>query len=153
MKNVVLVNEENHGLVCVADSLRAAYVNLINGAWITAGMDICTNCELIDGRYKETWKTLAEIMGVENPTKQQILDFVMTVDAHSFWDGCFYFNTCQPVATEQEIEWKVTILYAETGDVSVKVFENKDAAFRFAAKKKASPLLSNTRTCCSGQSA
>ena len=97
-------------------------------------MSICTNCELIDGRYKETWKTLAEIMGVENPTKQQILDFVMTADVDSFWDGYFYFDTCQPVATEQEVEWKVTILYAETGDVSVKVFENKDAAFRFAAK-------------------
>ena len=39
MKNVVLVNEENHGLICVASNLRAAYVNLINGAWITAGYE------------------------------------------------------------------------------------------------------------------
>ena len=134
MKNVVLVNEENHGLICVADSIRAAYVNLINGAWITAGMDICVESECIDGRWKETWKKLEDIMGFKNPTKAQILDFVMTVDVDSFWDGCFYFDTVQPVATEQEVEWEVTILYAETGDVSVKVFENKDAAFRFAAK-------------------
>jgi hypothetical protein len=134
MKNVVLVNEENHGLVCVADSLRAAYVNLINRAWIEAGTQVCVNVDTSNGEYKEEWRSLEDIMGFKNPTKAQILDFVMTVDVHSFWDGCFYFDTVQPVATEQEVEWEVTILYAESGDVSVKVFENKDAAFHFAAK-------------------
>ena len=137
MKEVVLVYEENHGLVCVAENLRAAYVNLINGAWITAGMDICTNCELVDGRYKETWKTLAEIMGVENPTKQQILDFVMTVNANSFWEGCFNFDEYQPVATEQEVEWQVWYTYADCTEQHVRVFDNKGDAFFFAAKMEA----------------
>lgn len=137
MKEVVLVYEENHGLVCVAENLRAAYVNLINSAWITASMSIRTNCELIDGRYKETWKILAEIMGVENPTKQQILDFVMTIDDVTFWDGCFHFDECQPVATEQEVEWKVWFTYADCTEQQVRVFDNKNDAFFFAAKMEA----------------
>lgn len=137
MKNVVLVNEENHGLICVADSLRAAYVNLINGAWITAGMDICVESECIDGRWKETWKKLEDIMDVKNPTKAQILDFVMTVDANSFWDGCFYFDTDQPVATEQEVEWQVWYTYADCTEQNVRVFDNKHDAFFFAAKMEA----------------
>lgn len=135
MKQVVLVYEENHGLVCIAENLRAAYVNLINGAWITAGMDICVD---VNGEtYQECWKTLAEIMGVENPTKQQILDFVMTVDVGSFWDGCFSFQTAEPVATEQEVEWEVIIAYTESGETNVKVFESKRDAFFYAAKIEA----------------
>ena len=137
MREVVLVYEENHGLVCVAENLRAAYVNLINGAWITAGMSICTNCELIDGRYKETWKTLAEIMGVESPTKQQILDFVMTVDANSFWEGCFNFDECQPVAAEEEIEWIVSYTCGDYAEVFTRSFDDKERAFNFAAKMEA----------------
>ena len=150
MKNVVLVNEENHGLICVADSLRAAYVNLINRAWIEAGTQVCVNVDTSNGEYKEEWRSLEDIMGFKNPTKAQILDFVMTVDVHSFWDGCFYFSV-EPVATEREVEWEVTILYAETGDVSVKVFESKDAAFRFAAKVIAFDDCSDERVddiCC-----
>lgn len=134
MKEVVIVHEENHGMVCVAENLRAAYVNLINRSWIEAGTQVCVNVDTSNGEHKEEWRTLEDTMGFKNPTKAQILDFVMTVDVDSFWDGCFYFDTMQPVATEQEVEWKVTILYAESGDVSVKVFEEKNDAFRFAAK-------------------
>ena len=149
MREVVIVHEENHGMICVADSLRAAYVDLIERAWIEAGTEVCVEIDSRDG-YKETWKTLAEIMGVEKPTKQQILEFLMTVDEDSFWDGCFYLSR-HSVAESQECEWKVTILYAETGDVSVKVFENRHDAFRFAAKVIAFDDCSDERIddiCC-----
>jgi len=139
MKEVVLVYEENHGLICVAENMRAAYVNLIQGCWITAGMDICTKCEYIAEKgYQETWQTLAEIMGVENPTKQQILDFVMTVDANTFWEGCFYFNDSHPIADQQEIEWEVTVLPSgEECDPYTRKFDSMHDAFHFAAKIEA----------------
>lgn len=126
MKNAIIVFEEVKGFVCAAKSMRAAYVYLIEQQYILPDMDIYL-------AETNTWTTLEEVMGFKNPSKADMLDFVMTVDT-DFWECNFYFCDNSDFAEREEVEWEVTIHYAEGGDVNIKVFEDKNDAFRFAAK-------------------
>lgn len=86
---VIAIHEENHGLIGIAASRKAAFQFLINSDWLTPAFDL----------YDEAtgaWYTLADVFeskGIE-PTKENILAWAMEyADDAMFWDGTFYFST------------------------------------------------------------
>lgn len=128
MKKVVLVYEEDHGLICVAENMRAAYVNLIQNYWIAPDMEFEQNGKM---------RTLAGMMRNENPTKAEMLEFAMAQDPEYFWEGHFTFDYACAVADQQEVEWQVWTTYADCTEQHVHMFDNMHDAFYFAAKIEA----------------
>ena len=138
MKEAVLVYEENHGLVCVADSLRAAVVNLVERRWITE------KTEFYDEETHHTWQPLSYFMGTDNPREDEMVDFIVQkVEAgdDAFFDGCFYFVLHQPVATRTAccaaVEYTIYDADADKWLIIDKHFDTLEDAFRYAAKLEA----------------
>ena len=137
MKEVVLVHEENHGLVCVADSLRAAVVNLVERRWIQK------NLEFYD-EESQAWQPLTYFMETDNPTEDEMVDFIVrkvVIGDEAFFDGNFYFDFHQPVATRTAcsaiVEYTVYDADADKWVIIDKHFDTLEGAFRFAAKLEA----------------
>ena len=84
---VIAIHEENHGLIGIATTKKAAFQFLINNHWLTPAFDL----------YDEAtgaWYTLGDVFeskGIE-PTKENILAWAMEyADDAYFWDSAFYF--------------------------------------------------------------
>ena len=79
---VVLVNEDNHGLLTVAKDYKSAVKFLINNRWIEESMEVWHE----DGTYRR----LDEFFG------EDILDIITEkwdIDSfNTFWDGSFFLN-------------------------------------------------------------
>ena len=85
---IIVIDEENHGQIGVATTMKAVFQFLIERGWLTTKFDL----------YDEatgTWYTLGdafESKGIE-PTKQNILAWAMEyADDYRMWDGAFYFH-------------------------------------------------------------
>ena len=84
---VIAINEENHGLIGIAATKKAAFQFLINNHWLTI------NYDLYD-KTTNAWYTLADLFKDKDiePTKENILAWAMEhVDDWEVWDGAFYF--------------------------------------------------------------
>ena len=93
---VITIHEENHGLIGIATTMKAALRFLIEEGRLTPAFDL----------YNETtgaWYTLADVFeskGIE-PTKENILAWAMEyAEDAMFWDGAFYFY--EDVIAEEE---------------------------------------------------
>lgn len=82
---VILVNEDNHGLVTVAKDYKSAIKFLINHGWIEKSMEVWSE----DGMYS----CLDELLG------EDVID-IMTekwdVDSfNTFWKGDFFLDVVE----------------------------------------------------------
>ena len=95
---IIAIHEENHGMIGVATTMKAAFQFLIRTNWLTPAFDL----------YDEAtgkWYTLADVFeakGIE-PTKENILAWAMEyADDWAMWDGAFYFHDKY---VEDEEDW------------------------------------------------
>ena len=137
MKEVITVHEENHGLVCIATSYRAAAVNLVEQRWITK------QTEFYDEKTHQSWQPLTFFMGTDNPTEDEMAAFIeqkMKNDDYAFFDGSFYISAT-PLATRTACS--ATVKYAiydadeDKWNVEEKHFDTLEGAFRYAARLEA----------------
>ena len=79
---VILVNEDNHGLLTVAKDYKSAVKFLIDNRWIEESMEVWNE----DGTYRR----LDEFFG------EDVLDIITEkwdIDSfNTFWDGSFFLN-------------------------------------------------------------
>ena len=79
---VILVNEDNHGLLTVAKDYKSAVKFLIGNEWIKESMEVWHE----DGTYR----CLDEFFG------EDVLDIITEkwdIDSfNTFWDGSFFLN-------------------------------------------------------------
>ena len=79
---VILVNEDNHGLLTVAKDYKSAVKFLIDNRWIKESMEVWHE----DGTYRR----LDEFFG------EDVLDIITEkwdIDSfNTFWDGSFFLN-------------------------------------------------------------
>ena len=79
---VILVNEDNHGLLTVAKDYKSAVKFLIDNRWIEESMEVWNE----DGTYRR----LDEFFG------EDVLDIITEkwdIDSfNTFWDGSFLLN-------------------------------------------------------------
>ena len=79
---VILVNEDNHGLLTVAKDYKSAVKFLIDNRWIEESMEVWHE----DGTYRR----LDEFFG------EDVLDIITEkwdIDSfNTFWDGSFLLN-------------------------------------------------------------
>ena len=80
---VILVNEDNHGLLTVAKDYKSAVKFLINNRWIKESMEIWDENGISHSR-------LDELFG------ENVLDIITEkwdIDSfNTFWDGSFFLN-------------------------------------------------------------
>ena len=83
MKQVILISEENHGVIGVATSMRAAFQFLIQRGWLSFTDDFY----LFD-----KWTPISKIFEDNEweQTEENLLEWAMTPTLD--WDGMFYFN-------------------------------------------------------------
>lgn len=88
---VIIIDEENHGTIGVAENMKAALQYLINTNWLTFGY------EFWDGK-KECWTTIGKIFDDIgwNKTNESLLEWALNHDPDSeswyVWEGSFYFD-------------------------------------------------------------
>jgi hypothetical protein len=79
---VILVNEDNHGLLTVAKDYKSAVKFLIDNRWIEESMAVWNE--------DDTYSRLDELLGEDAfdiiTEKWDINSF------NTFWDGCFILN-------------------------------------------------------------
>ena len=82
---VINVSEECHGLVCVAQSMKAAYQFLVKHRYLTFNTDI----EIADN-----WMTVGEFFDERGweKTDDNLIMWAWTRTEPEFWDGMFYFD-------------------------------------------------------------
>jgi hypothetical protein len=79
---VIIINEDNHGMIGVAKNYESAVKFLINGYWIEDNSEIC------DG--EDSWIKLIDYFG-EDWIDKMVLDWDIN-HFNNFWDGSFYLN-------------------------------------------------------------
>ena len=80
---VILVNEDNHGLLTVAKDYKSAVKFLINNRWIKESMEIWDENGISHSRLDELFgENVLDII-----TEKWDIDFFNT-----FWDGSFFLN-------------------------------------------------------------
>jgi len=79
---VVLVHEENHGLITVAKDYKSAIKFLINNRWITESMEVWNE--------DDTYSRLNELLGED---AFDIITEKWDIDSfNAFWNGNFFLN-------------------------------------------------------------
>ena len=80
---VIHINEENHGHIGTAVSMKAAFQYLVRAKWLTFD----TWVWLFD-----SWTTIGEIFDDNgwHKTNESLVDWAMNRDEEA-WDGMFYF--------------------------------------------------------------
>ena len=80
---VIIINEENHGMIGVATSKKAAFQFLINRGWLSFSDDYY----LFD-----QWVTIEQIFDDNSweKTEESLLEWAMMPTLN--WDGMFYFD-------------------------------------------------------------
>jgi hypothetical protein len=81
---VIQINEENHGHIGTAVSMKAAFQYLVAAEWLTFNTDIW----LFD-----SWVTISEIFDDNgwHKTKESLVEWAMNRKEEA-WDGMFYFS-------------------------------------------------------------
>lgn len=95
-KIVYTINEDNHGLIGVADSKKAAFSFLVKNHWLAA--DTPCGYSWLDNR------TLAEICKIEGITEENFLDWaVFELENTDFWEYSGFCIYAQELYTEETI--------------------------------------------------
>lgn len=83
---VITIHEENHGLIGVATTKKAAFQYLVDAEWITPKTEFYIN---------GSWVELGKIMWDAGlaVTRNNIVFWCMQNADDEFWDGIFYFST------------------------------------------------------------
>lgn len=93
---VYIIEEENHGLIGIADSKAAAFSFLINHGWITEDL-VCTDSL---GNYF----TLTDICIEEKITEEKFLDWaIFKLDYTDFWEDSGFYIRGETLYTEKTI--------------------------------------------------
>ncbi len=79
---IILVNEDNHGLLTVAKDYKSAIKFLIDNRWIEESMEVWHE----DGTYRRLDEFFGEDV-LDIITEKWDIDFFNT-----FWDGSFFLN-------------------------------------------------------------
>lgn len=91
--NVILIDEENHGLIGVAKDYKSALMFLVNNHWIDDHTEICTG----EDEYSFKWEIVSEVFG------EDWLDKMMEWDIPNFndyWKGSFCLSVEEVIGTE-----------------------------------------------------
>ena len=86
MKNIILITEENHGPIGVADNIEAAIKFLIETDWINA------NTEIYNDNDSDNFTLVKELFG---NNWQEKLCRMSKYDIKELFDGAFYFYPIQ----------------------------------------------------------
>jgi hypothetical protein len=79
---VILVNEDNHGLLTVAKDYESAVKFLISNRWIEESMEVW--------HQDDTYSRLDELLGED---AFDIITEKWDIDSfNTFWDGSFFLN-------------------------------------------------------------
>ena len=81
---VIQINEENHGHIATAVSMKAAFQYLVRAKWLTFN----TEMWLFD-----SWATIGEIFDDNgwHKTDESLVEWAMNLN-EEVWDGMFYFS-------------------------------------------------------------
>ena len=94
---IIMIHEENHGVIGTATTKKAAFQFLINRGWLNFGYDLYD-------KSTGDWETLGNLFereGIE-PNKKNLLDWAMKyADDWKMWDGSFYFHE-EEISDEEE---------------------------------------------------
>lgn len=93
MKTVILIDEENHGLIGVAKDYKSALIFLFNECWINDYTDICVG----DNEYSFDWKEISEVFGKD--WRDEMLKWDIS-DFNKHWDGSFHLFVEEVIGTE-----------------------------------------------------
>ena len=83
---VIVINEENHGEIGIAVSMKAAFQYLVDAEWITSKTEFYIN---------DSWVELGKIMWDAGlaVTRDNIVFWCMQhASDDELWDGMFYFS-------------------------------------------------------------
>lgn len=93
---VYVIKEDNHGLIGVADSARAAFSFLVKSWWIVAD----TPC----GYSWDDDRTLEEVCKEEGVTKRNFLDWAVNkLENTDFWENAGFYIHREGLFTEETI--------------------------------------------------
>jgi hypothetical protein len=93
---VYIIEEENHGIIGVADSKEAVFSFLVNHGWITE--------ELPCGYSWDDDRTLTDICIEEDITEENFLDWaVFKLENTDFWENAGFFIRGETLYTEKTI--------------------------------------------------
>ena len=94
---IIIIHEENHGVIGTATTQKAAFQFLINRNWLNFGYDLYD-------KGTGDWETLGNLFereGIES-NKKNLLDWAMKhADDWEIWDGAFYFHE-EEISDEEE---------------------------------------------------
>lgn len=93
MKTVILINEENHGLIGVADNYKSAFAFLINNDWINDYTEICTG----EDWHSYIWERVSEIFGEGWQDKMADWDIQ---NFNEYWRDSFFLQEIEIYRTE-----------------------------------------------------
>ena len=91
MKTVILINEDNHGLIGVAKDYKSALMFLLNEHWIDDYTEICI------GDYSLEWKRVSDVFGEEWLDKMMGWD---VLNFNKYWEGSFRLSIEEVIGTE-----------------------------------------------------
>lgn len=87
---VILVNEESHGIIGVAKDMRSALDFLIEDGWLSIYSDFWNAEEL---KYDKFWNVFNFSQDfVRSWSKEDFIDFLLECDIDFLFDGQFYFK-------------------------------------------------------------
>ena len=84
--NIIHIEEENHGYIGTAVSMKAAFQYLVDAEWITPKTEFYIN---------GSWVELGKIMwdaGLAVTRDNMVFWCMQNVDNWELWDGMFYFS-------------------------------------------------------------
>jgi len=84
--NVILINEDNHGLIGVANNYYNAADWLIINDWISDTTEICIG----EDEHSYRWKPLKDVLGED--WEDKMLDQWDINDFNDYWEGSFYLE-------------------------------------------------------------
>lgn len=87
--NVILINEDNHGLVGVANNYYNAVKWLIAEDWISDTTEICVG----ENEYSYEWKPLKEVLGEDWADK--MLEQWDIENFNDYWEGSFLLQSVE----------------------------------------------------------
>lgn len=92
--NVILIDEENHGLIGIAKDYKSALIFLFNNHWIDDNTEICTG----DDEYSYQWDNVKNVLGedwVDKMTDEWDIDTF-----NDYWEGSFCLSVEEVIGTE-----------------------------------------------------
>lgn len=93
MKTVILIHEDNHGLIGVAKDYKSALMFLLNEHWI----DDYTEIYVEDDEHSFEWRGVSEVLGEEWLDKMMEWDIL---NFNDYWAGTFLLSVEEVIGTE-----------------------------------------------------